>query len=69
MYGRITGGGLMGSDGAMTGADGSGSGMMAVDPPVPSRGLGLGVNTGDGDLLLNVLLQLLRSVRSPSRNV
>jgi len=56
MYGRITGGGPTGSDGAMTGADGGGSGMTAVDPPVPSRGLGLGVNTGDGDLLLNILL-------------
>jgi len=41
---------------------------MAMDPP-PPEGLGWGMNTGDGDLLLVAFLQLLRSVRSPSRNV
>jgi len=40
---------------------------MAMDPP-PPEGLGRGMNTGNGDLLLVVFLQLLRSVRSPSRN-
>ena len=30
---------------------------------------GLGMNMGDGDLLLIVLLRPLRKVRSPSRNV
>ena len=67
--GRITGIGPMWGGGAVAGADDDGSGMTAVDPPVPSRGLELGVNAGDGDLLLNALLRLLRSVRSPSRNV
>jgi len=53
------------------GADDGGSGMMtAVDgSPVPHEGPGLGMNTGDGDLLLIVLLRPLRRVRSPSRNV
>jgi len=68
MNGRIIGGGLTGSDGTMTGTDDRGSGMTVVDPPVP-RGFGLGMNTGDGDLLLSVLLRPLRSVQSPSRNV
>ena len=54
----------------MTGADGGGSGMMAViGSPVPPEGLGPGMNTGDGDLLLIVLLRPLRRVCSPSRNV
>jgi len=69
MNGRITGGGLTGSVGAIAGADDGASGMTIFDPPVPPEGLGLGVNTGDGDLLLNILLQPLRSVRSLSRNV
>ena len=54
MYSRITGGA---------------SRIMMVDPPAPPEGLGLGMNTGDGDLLLIVLLQPLRRFRSPSRNV
>jgi len=41
---------------------------VVTDPPAP-EGPGLGMNTGDGDLLLVALLRLLRSVRSPSRNV
>jgi len=54
----------------VTGADGGGSGMTTVvGPPVPPEGPGLGMNTGDGDLLLIVLLHPLRRVRSPSRNV
>jgi len=54
----------------VAGADDSGSGMtVAVDgPPVPPKGPGLGMNTGDGDLLLIVLLRPLRRVRNPSRN-
>jgi len=53
------------------GADDGGSGIVtAVEgPPVPPEGPGLGMNTGEGDLLLIVLLRPLRSVRSPSRNV
>ena len=44
--------------------------MVAVDgPPVPPEGPGLVMNTGDGDLLLIVLLCPLRRVCSPSRNV
>jgi len=65
---RITGGGPIGV-GAIAGTDEGASGMITVGPPVPPEGLGLGMNTGDGDLPLNVLLRLLRSVRSPSRNV
>jgi len=54
----------------MTGADDGGSGITAVvDPPIPSEGLGLDMNTGDGDLLLITLLCPLRRVQSPSRNV
>jgi len=54
----------------VAGADGSGSGMTAViGPPVPPEGPGLGMNTGDGDLLLIVLLRPLRRVHNPSRNV
>jgi len=40
-----------------------------VGPPVPPEGLGPGMNTGDGDLLLIILLRPLRRVQSPSRNV
>jgi len=54
----------------VAGADDGGSGVgIIVGPPVPPEGPGLGMNTGDGDLLLIVLLRPLRSVRSPSRNV
>jgi len=53
------------------GADDGGSGMtIAVDgPPVPPEGLGLGMNMGDDDLLLIILLRPLRRVRNLSRNV
>jgi len=47
----------------VAGADDGGSGMTAVDPPVPPKGLGLGMNTGDGDLLLIILLRFLRRVQ------
>ena len=50
-------------------ADDGASGIMTVGPPVPSEGLGLGMNTGDSDLLLIVLLRLLRRVWSPVRKV
>ena len=54
----------------MTGADDGGSRMAAViGSLVPSEGPGLGMNMGNGDLLLIVLLRPLRKVRSPSRNV
>jgi len=52
----------------MAGANDGASGIMAVGPPAP-EGPGLGMNTGDGDLLLIVLLQLLRRFQSPTRNV
>ena len=42
---------------------------MVIDPPVPPEGPGLGMNTGDGDLLLIILLWLSRRVRSPLRKV
>jgi len=67
MNGWMTGTGPTGGGGAMIGTDGGASGTAIVDPPVP-EGLGLSMNTGNGDLLLKVLLQFLRSVRSPSRN-
>ena len=55
---------------AVTGADDGGSGMtMVVGPPVPPEGPGLGMNTGEGDLLRMILLRLLRSASSPLRNV
>ena len=54
----------------VVGADGGASGIVVVvPPPVPPEGPGLGMNTGDGDLLLIVLLQPLRNARSPLRNV
>jgi len=56
MKGQIIGIGPMGSCGAIAGADDGGSGITVVDPPAPPKGLGLGMNTGDGDLLLIVLL-------------
>ena len=52
-------------DGSMRGGKLSGTGMIwgnggslvtMVNPPVPPKGAGLGINTGDGDLLLIVLL-------------
>jgi len=52
------------------GLDG-GSGIMTVvdGPPVPPEGPESGMNTGDGDLLLIILLRPLRRVCSPLRNV
>ena len=53
----------------MIGADDGGSGIATViGPPVPPEGPGLGMNTGDGDLLLIILLRLLRDASSPLRN-
>ena len=66
MNGWMTGIGLTGGGGEVTGADDGGSGITMVDPP---EGPGLGMNTGDGDLLLIVLLRPLRRVHNPSRNV
>jgi len=59
--------GVTGGSGTMIGADDGGSGMMMVDPPLSPKEVGLGMNMGD--LLLNVLLQFLRSVWSSLRNV
>ena len=54
----------------MVGADGGGSGITTVvGPPVPPEGPGLGMNMGDSDLLLIVLLRPLRRVHNPLRNV
>jgi len=62
--------GTTGGNGMVTGTDDGGSGMaMVIGPPVPPEGPGLGMNTGDSDLLLMVLLRPLRRVCSPSRNV
>jgi len=69
MNGRMTGIGPTWDGGTIAGTDDGSSGMTVVDPPVPPEGPGLGMNTGDGDLLLIILLRFLRSVRSPSRNV
>jgi len=52
----------------VTGADDSGSGMVDGSP-VPPEGLGLGMNVGDSNLLLIVLLRPSRRVRNPWRNV
>jgi len=47
----------------VTGADGGGSGMTTVvGPSVPPEGPGLDMNTGEGDLLLIVLLRPLRKI-------
>jgi len=69
MIGRMIGGGPIGSVGAIAGADNGASGIVMVGPPDPPEGLGLGMNMGDGDLPLSVLLRPLSNVRSPSRNV
>ena len=61
MNGKMTGAGPMGGGGTVAGADGGASGIMIGVPPT-SEGPGLGMNTGDGDLLLMVLLRLLRNV-------
>ena len=54
----------------VTGADGGASGMTVVTgSPVPLEGPGPGMNTGDSDLLLIVLLRPSRRVRNPLRNV
>jgi len=62
--GKITGAGLTGGGGAMAGTD-DGGGNTGVSPPVPSEGLGLGINMFG--LALNFLLRLLRSAWSPIR--
>jgi len=55
--GKLTGTstGMTGGGGAVTGTDDGASGMMVSPSPVPN-GLGLGMNIGVGDLLLNILL-------------
>jgi len=53
----------------VTGANDGGFGMIMVGPSVPPKGLGLGMNMGDGDLLLIALLRPLSRVQSPSRKV
>jgi len=54
----------------VTGADNGGPGMtMVIGSPVPPKGPGPGMNTGDNDLLLITLLCPLRRVQSPSRNI
>jgi len=40
---------------------------MVMDPPPVPEGPGLGINTGDGDLLF-FMVRLLKRFRSPSRN-
>jgi len=55
MNGQITGIGLTGDGGTTIGADVGASGMMIDPPPIP-EGVGLGMNVGDGDLLLIILL-------------
>ena len=54
---------------SLGGDDDGGVGIVIVIPPPDPEGPGLGMNTGDGDLFFMIFLQLLRSVRSPSRNV
>jgi len=51
----MTGVGLMGGGGATAGADEGASGMVMDSPSIP-KGVGLGMNMGDGDLLLIILL-------------
>jgi len=55
------------SGGPIVGADSGAFGIIAVDPP--SEGPGAGIKTGDGNLLLVILLRPWRNVRSPLRNV
>ena len=64
----MVGFGPTGDDGAMAGADGGAFGIATDVPPAP-EGPGLGMKTGDGDLVPIAFLQPLRSVRSPVRNV
>ena len=52
----------------MAGADDGGSGMVGGSS-IPPEGPGLGMNMGDSDLLLIVLLHPSRRVRNPLRNV
>jgi len=60
MWGKMTGFGLIGDNGMMAGAEG-GASRMIMDPPDPvPKGVGLGMNMGDG--LLIFLLCFLRSV-------
>jgi len=68
MYGRMIGGGPTGDGGLIAGAADDGSGMLIADPPPAPEGPGLGMNTGDNDLLLIVLFRPLSNVWSPSRN-
>jgi len=52
----------------VAGADDGGSGMVGGSP-IPPEGPGLGMNIGDSDLLLIVLLRPSRRVCNPLRNV
>jgi len=56
MNGRMTGMGPAWGGSVVAGTDDGGSGIIVAVPPVPPEGPELGMNTGDGDLLLNVLL-------------
>jgi len=59
MYSHMTGFGPIGDDGRIMGADDDGgSGIIMGFPPVP-EGPGLGMNTGDSDLLLLLVLPWL----------
>ena len=58
----------IGDGGLTAGADGGASGMLTATD-LPPEGVGADMKTGDGDLLLVILLRPLRSFRSPSRNV
>jgi len=60
-------GSTRGGRGAIAGADDGASGIVTVVGP-PPEGPGVGMKTGDGDLLLVILLCPWRSVRSSSRN-
>jgi hypothetical protein len=63
--GIINGGGTT-AGGAATGVGTGDLGIEMANPPDPPEGLGLGMNTGDGDLLF--CRRPLRRERSPSRN-
>jgi len=52
--GKMTGAGLTGGGGAMTGTDNGGGGNTGISPPAPPEGLGLGMNIFG--LALNFLL-------------
>jgi len=68
MNGQMTGTGPTGGGGGKVGADGGASGIIVVDlPSLFPPGVGLGMNTGNG--LLMVRLRFLRNVCSLARKV